>query len=311
LRFLPEWHVECLAARLLSHLLRMLPGSMNPVDTNRLPDVAPPATQPSAEAPSTGRFAGKVALVTGAGDRGIGGAIAERLAREGAGLSVATIGDPQRLLKRLNRFDQGVVYTQADITVEDDVRRIIDDCMEEFGKIDILVNNAGIAVTSLLEKMSDADLARVLQVNLFGTIAMSRAVLPHLIQPGGVIVNIASALGLGGCPGFSVYSATKAGLMGFTQSLSWELAPRGIRVVGVAPALVHSPMAHQYGTKITPETWKQVEACHPLGIGMPHDVASAVAFLASDEARWITGVTLPLGWAPHFGLPTSFVTDGA
>jgi len=190
------------------------------------------------------------------------------------------------------------------------VRRIIDDCMEEFGKIDILVNNAGVAVTSLFEKMSDAEIERVLHVNLFGAIAMSRAVLPHLIQPGGVIVNISSALGLAGCPGFAVYSATKAGLIGLTQSLSWELAPRGIRVVGVAPALVHSPMAHQYGTNITSDVWKQVEACHPLGIGMPQDVAAAVAFLASQEARWITGVTLPLGWAPHFGLPTNFVTDG-
>lgn len=280
---------------------------MNPVETNDHPDGTPPAALPKAKSASLGRFAGKVALVTGTGDRGIGSAIAERLAREGAALSLAAMDDPKRLLKRLNRFHQGVVYTQADITVDSDVRRIIDDCLGEFGKIDILVNNAGVAVPSLLEKMATADIERVLQVNLFGTIAMSHAVLPHLTHPGGVIVNISSALGLGGCSGFSVYSATKAGLIGFTQSLSWELAARGIRVVGVAPALVHSPMAHQYGTKVTLETRKQAEACHPLGIGMPHDVASAVAFLASEEARWITGVTLPLGWVPHFGLPTDFL----
>lgn len=283
---------------------------MNSADTNRHADTAPSATEPVRQSsPSVGRFAGKVALVTGAGDRGIGGAIAERLAREGAAISVATIDHPRKLLKRLDRFHEGVIYTQADITVDDDIRRIIDDCLGEFGKIDVLVNNAGIAVTSPLESMSNAQIERMVQVNLFGAMAMSRAVLPHLIQPGGVIVNIASALGLGGCAGFAAYSATKAGLVGFTQALAWELAPHGQRVVGVAPALVHSPMAHQYGTQVSAETRRQLEACHPLGVGMPQDVAAAVAFLASDEARWITGVTLPLGWAPHFGLPTGPTAD--
>lgn len=284
---------------------------MQPTNTNRPAETsAAPTNQAASESKEVGRFGGKVALITGAGDRGIGGAIAERMAREGAAISIATIDPPKRLLKKLERFREGVVFTQADITVEKDVRRAIDDCLGEFGKIDILVNNAGIAVTSLLESMTNEQIERILQVNLYGAIALSRAVLPHLIQPGGVIVNIASALGVGGCPGFSAYSATKAGLIGFTQSLAWEIAPRGLRVVGVAPALVHSPMAHQYGTQPTPEIRRQLEACHPLGIGMPHDVASAVAFLASDEARWITGVTLPLGWAPHYALPTGALTDG-
>jgi 3-oxoacyl-[acyl-carrier protein] reductase len=126
-----------------------------------------------------------------------------------------------------------------------------------------------------------------------------------LSAPGGVIVNIASALALGGCAGFAVYSASKAGLVGFTQSLAWELAPKGIRVVGLAPGLVHTPMVHKHIAHLTPEVWAQVEACHPLGIGRPDDVAAAVAFLASSDARWITGVTLPLGWAPHYPLPTA------
>jgi NAD(P)-dependent dehydrogenase (short-subunit alcohol dehydrogenase family) len=119
-----------------------------------------------------------------------------------------------------------------------------------------------------------------------------------------VIVNIASALGIAGCSTFAAYSASKAGLIGMTQSVAAELAPRGIRAVCVAPALVHTPMLHRHIDSQTPEIMKQIEASHPLGVGTAHDVAAAVAFLASHEARWITGVTLPLGWLPAFPLPS-------
>jgi NAD(P)-dependent dehydrogenase (short-subunit alcohol dehydrogenase family) len=268
----------------------------------------------SREAPATGngeqaaaaapRFAGKVALITGAGDRGIGGEIAVRLAREGAAVALVSRRMPERLLKKVNRFEQGAVHTSGDVTNADDVKRAIDDCLGEFGKIDVVVNNAGVELARSLDQFDDQQWRRLLEVNLHGAIAVTRAALPHLSAPGGVIVNIASALALGGCAGFAVYSASKAGLVGFTQSLAWELAPKGIRVVGVAPGLVHTPMVHKHIAHLTPETWAQIEACHPLGIGRPDDVAAAVAFLASSDARWITGVTLPLGWAPHYPLPT-------
>jgi 3-oxoacyl-[acyl-carrier protein] reductase len=253
---------------------------------------------------SSGRFVGKVALITGAGDRGIGGEIAVRLASEGAAIAAISRHEPGRLLKKLKRFNQGAVHTLGDVTKRDDVARAIDDCLEEFGKIDVVVNNAGVEVASPLESFGEDAWRAVLDVNLAGAIAVSKAALQHLSQPGGVIVNIASALGIGGCPGFSVYSASKAGLIGFTQSLAWELAPQGIRVVAVAPGLVHTPMVHKHAEKLTPEVWKQIEACHPLGMGRPDDVAAAVAFLASSDARWITGITLPLGWAQHYPLPT-------
>lgn len=250
------------------------------------------------------RFAGKVALVTGASDRGIGGEIAVRLAREGAAIAVLTRHAPERLLKKLKRFEPGTVFTEGDVTKPADVARAMDECLGEFGKIDIVVNNAGVEVARPLEQFEDAAWRELLDINLNGAIAVTRAALPYLSAPGGVIVNIASALGLGGCPGFSVYSASKAGLIGFTQSLAWELAPKGIRVVAVAPGLVHTPMIHKHAEQLTPEIWAQIEACHPLGMGRPDDVAGAVAFLASSDARWITGITLPLGWAVHYPLPT-------
>ena len=118
-----------------------------------------------------------------------------------------------------------------------------------------------------------------------------------------MIVNVASTLALGGCPSFTIYSAAKAGLIGLTQSLAWELMPRKIRVVAIAPALVATPMTLKHLEHLTPDVQKHLEGNHPLGVGLPHDVSGAVAYLASDDAAWVTGITLPLGWAPQYALP--------
>jgi NAD(P)-dependent dehydrogenase (short-subunit alcohol dehydrogenase family) len=276
-----------------------------------LPGNAPSDLPNSAEPASTGgRFAGKVALITGASDRGIGGEIAVRLASEGARIAVLTRHEPVRLVKKLTRLGHGHSITLGDVTKSADIARALDELHSRFGRLDVLVNNAGIELASPLETFADDEWERMLAVNLTGAIALTKAALPKLSRPGGVIVNIASALGLGGCPGFSIYSASKAGLIGFTQSLAWEVAREGIRVVAVAPGLVHTPMVHKHVSHLTPEVWAQIEACHPLGMGRPDDVAAAVAFLASNEARWITGVTLPLGWAHHYPLPTGQMMAG-
>jgi len=249
------------------------------------------------------RFADKVAIITGSSDRGIGGATALRMAEEGAALVLAARHAPERLLKKLDRLGARHIFLTADITVRENVQKIVATAVEQFGRLDILVNNAGVEVSERLVDSSDEEWRQLLDINLSACIALSKEALPHLKQPGGVIVNVASALGLAGCVGFSVYSASKAGMIGFTQSLAWEVARQGIRVVAMAPGLVHTAMAQKHAAKLTPEVWAQLEACHPLGVGRAADCANAICFLASEDARWITGITLPLGYAHQFPLP--------
>lgn len=282
----------------------IVPSSLNVAGMNAPQTPAtPPAVVVDESAPDL-RFENQVALITGASDRGIGGAVAERLMTEGARVVLAVRHEPKRLLKRLERIGRGHLVVMCDVTSSTDPQMTVEACCEKFGRLDILVNNAGLEMAKKLDEFPPEEWKSLLEVNLQGAIAMTQAALPKLSSPGGVIVNIASALGLGGCAGFSVYSASKAGLIGLTQSLAWELAPRSIRVVGVAPGLVHTPMIHKHIEHLTPKTWEQIQACHPLGMGSPHDVAAAVAFLASLDARWITGTTLPLGFVPAFALPT-------
>ena len=250
------------------------------------------------------RFTQKVAVVTGVSDRGIGGAIAERLAAEGAAVAALFFGDrPQRLFKKLARIGEPVLPVHCDVTDEASVREAVDAVMAEFGQIDALVNNAGLDKASLLENQTDADWSAILDVNLTGAMRMSRACLPYLTEPGGVIVSLSSALASNASAGFAAYSASKAGLNGLTQAMAAELAPTGRRACCVAPALCHTPMSHQHLGEATEEDMAQIGRAHPLGMGISADVAAAVAFLASDEARWVTGATLPMGHFPQFALP--------
>ena len=255
------------------------------------------------------RFTDHVALVTGVSDRGIGGAIVERLADEGCAVAVLWLEEPTRTLKKLRRRETPHVSVRCDVTDAGSVAAAVDTCMAEFGQIDVVVNNAGVEVAGPLEATTDADWDRLMAVNLGGLMKVTRACLPYLTQPSGVVVNIASVLGLAGCSGFTAYSASKAGATGLTQSLAAELAASGRRAVCVAPALVHTPMAHRHVAAADETAREQTEAAHPLGIGMPADVAAAVAFLASEEARWITGITLPLGYHEAFPLPSRPVEE--
>jgi NAD(P)-dependent dehydrogenase (short-subunit alcohol dehydrogenase family) len=255
-------------------------------------------------------FEGKVAFITGASERGIGGAIAERLAAEGSHVCLAGIVRPDRLLKRLARMAPRSAYVECDVTDDLHVRQAVRSCVTELGGLHIVVNNAGIERLHPIEEFPEADSRDLLEVNLHGAIRVARASLVHL-QEGAAIINIASALALGGCGTFSVYSATKAGLIGLTQSLAMELAPRRIRVVAVAPALVASPMTFRHLKNLSEAGVKKLEAAHPLGTGSPHDVAAAVSFLASEDARFISGITLPVGFMPQFALPVDHFIEPA
>ncbi len=254
----------------------------------------------------TPRFDSKVAFITGASDHGIGGAIAERFAKEGGRICIAGIEKPLRLLKRLKRVQQDVLYMHCDVTNEQSVQVAIQACVSKFERLDIVVNNAGVEILHRFEEFTEADSQQMLDVNLHGAIRVSRAAVPHL-EAGAVLINIASALALGGCSAFSIYSASKAGLIGLTQSLAMELAPRKIRVTTVAPALVATPMSLRHVANLSEEGKKKIEASHPLGTATTHDVASAVAFLASDDAKFISGITLPVGFMTQYALPTDHI----
>ncbi len=231
---------------------------------------------------------GKVALVTG-GSLGIGRAIVEKLARGGA--AVAFLARNEETVKQAESEmrDQGleVFGMPCDVSDSAAAQEIVDRCVVDFEKIDILINNAGITRDSLVLRMKDEDWETVLKINLTGSFNMARAVVrPMMKSRTGRIVNVTSVVGLMGNAGQVNYAASKAGMIGMTKSLAKELASRGITVNAVAPGFVDTRLT----ADIKEEIQDQVKHSIPLGrFGRPEEVASMAAFLASDEASYITG----------------------
>jgi 3-oxoacyl-[acyl-carrier protein] reductase len=238
------------------------------------------------------RFENQVAVVTGAG-RGIGHAIAVRLASEGARVASVsrTESNAQKTADEINatRGDAAKAYA-VDVADQGAVQKAAAQILEDFGRVDILVNNAGVTRDGLSMRMSLDDWDTVLNTNLKGAFTFTQALMrPMIKQRSGRIINISSIAGLTGNAGQANYSASKAGLIGLTKTLARELASRGITVNAVAPGLIETDMT----TVLSDEIRKAILQKVPLGkLGEPDDIAGAVAYLASAEAKYITGQVL-------------------
>ena len=235
---------------------------------------------------------GKTAVVTG-GYRGIGKAIAIKLASMGANVVINDIGAPETADDTVNELKSFGVEAQAvsaNVTVEEEVNGMIAKVIEKFGHIDILVNNAGITRDGLLMKMKESDWQSVLDVNLKGVFLCTKAVVrPMMQQKGGSIVNITSVVGITGNAGQANYSASKAGVIGFTKSIAKEIGSKGVRVNAVAPGFINTKM-----TEALPEEVKKAYMANiPLKrYGEPEEIAEVVAFLCEDRSRYMTGQVL-------------------
>lgn len=234
----------------------------------------------------------QTAIVTG-GSRGIGRAVAVRLAKDGMNLVInyrgnsAAAEETERLCRELGAE---VLLVQGDVSRAEDCEKLAAQAKEAFGRVDVLVNNAGITRDGLLARMTEEDFRAVLDVNLVGPWNMMKAVNRIMMkQRYGRIVNLSSVTGLMGNMGQTNYAAAKAGIMGMTKSYAREVASRGITVNAVAPGFIDTDM-----TEAMPEGAKdKIITGIPMGrTGKPEDVAEAVAFLASEQAGYITGEVL-------------------
>lgn len=234
----------------------------------------------------------KTALITGA-SRGIGRAIALELGRQGANIVVNYAGSKEKadqVVKELKEIGVKAISVQANVSDEESVKSLIKTSLEEFDRIDILVNNAGITKDNLLMRMKESEFTDVIDTNLKGTFLCTKAVTrPMMKQRSGSIINVASIVGVSGNPGQANYVAAKAGVIGLTKSVALELATRNIRVNAVAPGFIKTDMTDQLTEEQKEKTLKMI----PLeALGEPEDVANVVRFLASEDAKYLTGQTI-------------------
>jgi len=238
------------------------------------------------------RLEGKTALVTGA-SRGIGAAVALRLASEGATVVVNYSGSREAALGVVEAIIAAggrASAVQADVSDPAACTALVEGVVAKYGAIDILVNNAGITRDGLIVRMSDEDWSAVLNTNLTGVFSVTRAAAKHMMKArSGSIINMASVVGISGNAGQANYAAAKAGVIGLTKSVARELASRRVRCNAVAPGFIETDMT----AALTEAQRDGVAAAIAMGrFGTANDVAAAVAFLASDDSAYITGQTL-------------------
>ena len=233
---------------------------------------------------------GKTAIITGSG-RGIGRAIALAMAEQGANIVVNDVNmeSAGEVVAEIEAMGRQAIAVKADVTSEEQIKEMIETCINRFGKLDILVNNAGIIQTVPVTEIDGKDWDRVMEVNLKGVFLCCKAALaPMKAQHGGKIINIASVAGKrgGGLLGNSCYSASKGGVIAFTKSLARESGPFGINVNAITPAFTDTEMTRS----IAPDKKEFIIKMLPLGrVGQPADIAGAVCFLASSMSDYMTG----------------------
>ena len=248
-----------------------------------------------------GKLKDKVAIVTGA-SKGIGASIAKHLAAEGAAVVVnyaSSKADADRVVGEITRAGGRAVAVQADLAKSADVTRLFAETKAAFGRVDVLVNNAGVYEFSPLEGVTEDHFRKQFDLNVLGVLLASKAAAAAFDRAGGSIINVSSIASTLAPPNTSVYSATKAAVDAITRSLAKELGARHIRVNAINPGMVETEGVHAAGIAES-DFRKEVEARTPLGrIGQPRDIAPAAVFLASDDARWVTGETLMVGGGLH------------
>ena len=241
----------------------------------------------------TRRLEGKTAVITGAG-RGIGRAIALRLSAEGASVVLNSLSDSsEKVAAGIVATGGQAVAVQGDVSKSEDVARIVEAAVNTWGRLDILINNAGVTRDNLLLRMSEDDWDTVLDTNLKSIYLCCRAAIKPMLKArcGGRIINLSSIIGLTGNAGQINYAASKAGIIGLTKSLAKELASRQVTVNAIAPGFIMTDMTDKLSEEFHQALIKRI----PLeSLGTPEDVAAAVAFLVSEEGRYITGQTLTI-----------------
>lgn len=231
----------------------------------------------------------KVALITGA-TRGIGKQIALTLSKEGYNIVLNYRKENEELeslIKEIENSGVECLAVKGDVSIFDDCKNFVNEAIEKFEKIDVLVNNAGITKDMLLARMSKEDFTQVIDVNLVGTFNVTKNVISYMMKArSGRIINISSVVGVSGNAGQTNYSASKAGIIGFTKSLAKEVSSRNILVNAVAPGFIESDMTNILKDEVKEEIAKSI----PLKrIGKPEDISKVVKFLASEDSSYITG----------------------
>lgn len=240
------------------------------------------------------KLQGKVAVVTGA-SKGIGAEIARHLATEGAAVVVnyaSSKAGADKVVADITSKGGKAVAVKADVAKPEDIKALFAETVKAFGQVDVLVNNAGIYEFAPLEAVNPEHYHKQFNLNVLGLILATQEAAKHFGTNGGSVVNVSSVVSRLAIPGATVYAATKAAVDSITRTLGAELGPKKIRVNAVNPGMVETEGTHSAGITES-DLRKQVEATTPLGrIGKVDDIAPAVAFLASDDAKWITGETL-------------------